>query len=203
MNKKLATYIINNIKRKQTLSHRDEVICLYTLEGLLSAFFKTITILILAVLFNLFFEVLLLMLFYGILRSFAFGLHASKDVYCWISSILIYLISPLLISIIILPNFIFYALFFIFGTLLIIYSPADTPKRPLIRKDKRDRNKIISLVTVLIYFIISILTDIQIINNSILFAVVIQAICVNPIIYKIFNTTYNNYLFYKPNKGLN
>ncbi len=200
MNEKFADIVINHIKKKQELSVSDERICRYGIEGLFSFFIKTAVILVISLFFNLFTEVLIFMLIYGPLRSFGFGIHASKDIYCWITSIIIYIIIPYISAIISITYIIYYSLFIVFSTLMVIYSPADTPKRPLIRANKRKRNQKLLLIFSIIYFIASIFITNNFIDNAMLIAIGLQAVCVNPITYKIFNTQYNNYLYYKTTK---
>ncbi len=198
MNKKFADFVISNIKKKQVLSERDERICRYTLEGLFSFFTKIIVIIVISIFLGTIFETLLLFLLYGFLRSVGFGIHASKDIYCWISSIIIYVITPFAVKFLVIPTETYYICFIIFSILLVIYSPADTPKRPLIRSEKRARNKMLVSFILLIFVLLTILLDSILLENAILISMTLQMVCVIPLTYKIFNTRYNNYLYYKP-----
>ena len=131
------------------------------------------------------------------IRTFSFGWHAKTNIACWISTITIYNIIPLLIIKITIPNFIGYVILGIALLSMVIWAPADTPKRPLIRKEQRLKAKILSILVITLYFIIYLITDIQIIKNSILYAITIQTILVNPLTYKLTNTQFNNYKYYK------
>ena len=80
---------------------------------------------------------------------------------------------------------------------MILWSPADTPKKPLIRKAVRRKCKILSGVVVIIYAIIITTTKNNMLSNSITYALIIQSIFINPITYKITNTKFRNYKYYK------
>ncbi len=200
MNEKFASKVLEYIKRSQDITESDERICRYTLEGLFSFFTKVIVIIIISNILGTATETLLLFLLYGLLRTFAFGIHATKDVYCWISSIIIYIISPFIVKYLDLTINLYYIFFIIFTILLVIYSPADTPKRPLIRENKRIRNKFIVSIILLIYSIITIIFFNSLLSNAILIGMLLQTISVIPITYNIFGIKYNNYLYYKSNK---
>ena len=169
----------------------------YGLEGIYSLIAKLSVVILIALLTNNLSTTLLFLLFYAGIRTFSFGWHAKSNIACWISTITIYNIIPLLIIKITIPNIIGYIILGIALLSMIIWAPADTPKRPLIRKEQRLKAKILSILVITLYFIIYLITDIQIIKNSILYAITIQTILVNPLTYKLTNTQFNNYKYYK------
>ena len=83
-------------------------------------------------------EVIMLLLTYNIIRSQAFGLHASKSIYCLISSILFFVGGAYICKYIIIPYKLMIILSLICNILLILYAPADTHKKPLINKKRRN-----------------------------------------------------------------
>ncbi len=197
----MRSMFVNNvifyIKKKDEVTDSDERIYRYTLESLYSFFTKNIIVLFLAIIFNVIIPTLLLMLVYGLIRFFAFGIHASKNLYCWIFTLFIYLLVPFLIQFSNFNNLQYFTLYLIFSILLIIFSPADTPKRPLIREDKRIRNKMVVAIITLGLLLLTLVIDNLLIKNVFLYAIILEAICVNPLIYKIFKIPFNNYLYYK------
>ena len=106
---------------------------------------------------------------------------------------------PYIISTITIPKLIGYIILAVALISMILWAPADTPKRPLIRKKHRLKCKILSCLIVLIYTIIFSFNNISIINNAMLFALIIQMLIINPLTYKITNTQFNNYKYYKKN----
>lgn len=169
----------------------------YGLVGIYSLIVKLSVVILIALLTNNLSTTLLFLLFYAGIRTFSFGWHAKSNIACWISTITIYNIIPLLIIKITIPNIIGYIILGIALLSMVIWAPADTPKRPLIRKEQRLKAKILSILVITLYFIIYLITDIQIIKNSILYAITIQTILVNPLTYKLTNTQFNNYKYYK------
>lgn len=169
----------------------------YGLEGIYSLIVKTVVILIIACLTKTLKETALLMLFYAGIRTFSYGMHAKSNLACWISSIIIYNIIPLFISKLILPNYISYIILGIALISMILWAPADTPKRPLIRKNQRIKCKILSIIIVLIYTLIYLFSNNILINQTIIFALIIQTIIINPLSYKLTNTRFNNYKYHK------
>lgn len=169
----------------------------YGLEGIYSLVIKISAVFIIALITKTLKETSLFLLFYAGIRTFSYGIHAKSNLACWITTILIYNIVPLIFKNIHIPNTIG---FIILGTSLmamLLWAPADTPKRPLIRKKHRIKCKIISVIVILIYAIIYLKSNNNIINNCLLYALIIQILFINPISYKITNTQFNNYLYYK------
>ena len=80
---------------------------------------------------------------------------------------------------------------------MLIYSPADTVKRPLIHKKKRIMYKVITTLLASIYTVIVIFTKNNILSNTLTFSIILEMAMVLPINYKLFGLTYNNYLIYK------
>lgn len=169
----------------------------YGLEGIYSLIIKTIVVIIISIFTKTIQETILLILFYAGIRTFSYGMHAKSNLACWISSIIIYNIIPLFISKLILPNYISYIILGIALISMILWAPADTPKRPLIRKNQRIKCKILSIIIVLIYTLIYLFSNNILINQTIIFALIIQTIIINPLSYKLTNTRFNNYKYHK------
>ena len=169
----------------------------YGLEGIYSLIVKLTVVLIIAILTQTIKTTLLFLIFYAVIRTFSFGWHATSNIACCITTILIYNIIPLLIKNINIPNNIGYIILGISFISVLIWAPADTPKRPLIRKEQRLKTKILSTIVTIIYFIIYIFTNYSLIKNTLLYALIIQTICINPLTYKLTNTQFNNYKYYQ------
>ena len=169
----------------------------YGLEGIYSLIIKLTVVIIIACITQTIKETLLFLLFYAGIRTFSFGWHAKSNLACWINTITIYNIIPLLISKITIPNLVGYSIIGIALLSMILWAPADTPKRPLIRKNQRKKSKILSIIVVLFYLIIYIFTNNMLIKNTLSYALFIQIICINPLTYKLTKTQFNNYKYYK------
>ncbi len=143
---------------------------------------------------GIFWESLLFFLFYLPLRSFSFGFHAKNSISCWILSGIAFIGLPYL-STLITFNFILKLLIVMYSLIIYtIFSPSDTPKRPIINSQYRLKLKLFTLFFVLSYCIIILLIDSSLIN-IISLVLIHQSILITPLIYKLFNVSYNNYLY--------
>lgn len=197
MKEKFVNSSINFISKYQECDELKLKRLKYGLEGIYSLVVKAIVIIIISIITNTLKETALLMLFYAGIRTFSYGMHAKSNLACWISSILIYNGIPLFITYINIPNYIGYIILGISLIAMLLWAPADTPKRPLIRKNQRIKCKILSIIVVIIYTLIYLFSNSSLINNTILFALLIQIVFINPLSYKLTNTQFNNYKYYK------
>lgn len=169
----------------------------YGLESLYLTLTKIGVIYVISITLRTYKELSLIFLFYGILRLTGFGIHAKSTKECWIASLLVFVPFPYLLKLIVIPKYINIILSLIGTILLLIYSPADTIKRPLIHKKKRIMYKVITTLLASIYTVIVIFTKNNILSNTLTFSIILEMTMVLPISYKLFGLTYNNYLNYK------
>ena len=129
---------MSNIKKNnQNITTEQLEVIEYGLESIYLTTTKIIIIILLSIVLNIFKETLLMLLFYNIIRLFAFGLHAKNSISCLITSLILF-IGGAYISIYLNIGFTIKIILSIICTVLIaIYAPADTEKRPLINKNKR------------------------------------------------------------------
>ena len=118
------------------------------------------------------------------IRLTGFGIHAKSTKECWIASILVFVPFPYLLKLIVIPKYINFILSLIGTILLLIYSPADTVKRPLIHKKKRIMYKVITTLLASIYTVIVIFTKNNILSNTLTFSIILEMTMVLPINYK-------------------
>ena len=200
MKKKFLLLVENKIKKEYPKQSKEEIeTIMYGVETIYITVTKTIIIFTLAAILGLFKELLFLLIAFNIIRIPAFGLHASNGNVCLIFSSLLFIISTFLCKYVEIPIYILIILFIIILINIILYAPADTIKRPLINVKKRKRYKILSILVTLIYFILTILIENNLIINSLIFGLLIECILINPITYKIFKMPYNNYKNYDLN----
>lgn len=187
--------LIRNSDKKY--SQDDLEMIAYGLEGIYLTFSKLIVIFALAYLLGILKETLILLLMYNIIRSQAFGIHATKSIYCLISSSILFLGGALICKYVIFPAEFLITCSLICNVCIVLYAPADTYKRPLINKRKRMRFKLISSILGIIYTIIIIICRNYSIVNYLLIGMLEVVISILPITYKIFGLPYNNYKTYK------
>lgn len=173
----------------------------YGLEGIYLSITKLVFISTLSIILNLFSEMLIMLIAFNILRMSGFGIHAKKSIDCWISSTIMFIFFPYISKLLIIPLPIHIIVSVVLLILIILYAPADTYKRPLIKKKKRIIYKIITSINTVILITISFFTN-SVITNLILFGILTEVILVNPLTYKLFNLPYKNYKTYGLNSNV-
>lgn len=199
MKELFLNYSITSIKKYYT--NYDDVKLAelkYGLEGFYLSFTKLFVISIISIIFHLFFEMIIMLIVFNILRTTGFGIHAKRSIDCWISSTIMFIVFPWLSKILFIPSWLHITLSIIFVIMIILYAPADTVKRPLINKKKRTIYKIITIINTSILIIISFFTTTTI-TNLILFGIFTEVLLINPLTYKVCGLPYRNY----KNYGLN
>ena len=197
MKQKFLSFSLNLIKSNNNKLDEiklDEI--RYGLEGLYLLITKTIIIFSIALILNIFKEMLLLLLFFNILRTTGYGIHATKSGICLFSSTSLFIILPFIAKMIIIPIYIKIVLGIISIILIYKNTPADTSKRPILNKKKRERDNFITTINCIIMIYFFVLTNNNMISNLLIFGIYIEVFLTSPFIYKIFNLSYNNYLNY-------
>lgn len=172
---------------------------LYGLEIIYIFITMLSVILISALIFGLFKEMLIFTLLLNGLRTFAYGVHAKKSWHCYISSLVVFILMPYIfinININLIQKIIISILSLIS---MYVYAPADTEKRPIVNMNQRKKLKLYSFLVCTIYIILSFIIKNEMIINLILLSMITESFVINPFIYKIFNLPYNNYKEYLKN----
>lgn len=190
-----------NLTKKLLITHgnytEEEIeIILYGLEAIYLTFTKLIIIFSMAYLLGIFKEMFYLLISYNIIRSQAFGIHASKSLYCLISSIIFFIGGGFLCKYCVLPLWMMVVIAVSCDICLLLYAPADTYKRPLINVKKRKKFKLCSFILGIIYTCLIISIPDYSIINYLLFGKVEAVLMILPFTYKTFKLPYNNYKAY-------
>ena len=195
MKELFITRSFNFINKHQELDHYNQIKIKYGLEIMYNLFSKLIVIIIISLMLGILKQNVLIMIFYSILRSAGYGIHAKSNKMCWISSISTYIALGYLSKTITFNQVSIILIIVLSIFSFILWAPADTPKKPLIRKSSRIKLKIL----IIIYSIIEIfiLIKFKYLTNPIIFGFILECVAVNPFIYLITNTRRNNYKYYK------
>ena len=196
MKKKFLNSSMELITKNKQYTQEQVDIMAYGLETIYLTATKLIIIFLTAYLLGIFKEMILLLITYNIIRSQAFGIHASKSIYCLISSLIMFIGGALICKYFVIVDWLMISLSVICNICLFLYAPADTHKRPLINKKKRRRFKLVSFLFGVIYTILIIVFRNYSIVNYLLFGMIEAVIMILPITYKIFNLPYDNYKKY-------
>jgi len=165
----------------------------YGLEAIYLSLSKTIVILLVTLILGIFKEAVIVLLFFNFLRMFAFGIHAKKSWQCWISSSIMFIGIPYLCIYTELSN-IYYYIMISFSVLnFLLYAPADTVKRPLVKKHRRIKFKVLTLIVSLIYIILFFNTNDVFIKNVIVYTMLLEVVLIHPLTYRVFKLPYKNY----------
>ena len=199
MKKKFIESSLDLIKSKKEVDNLEEKRLRYGLEGFYNTYTKFMVMLILSIILGIWREYLLLILVYSSLRLYGFGIHMETTFQCWVTTVPLYIGSCLVIKYFNFPLQISLLLWLCGFISFLIFAPADTPKRPLIHKEKRVRAKVLSIIILLTYFLIFNAVESQMIKEVILLGVILESASINPLIYKLFNMQYNNYKYFVKN----
>lgn len=182
----------NFINKHQELDHYNEVKIKYGLEVMYSFITKTIAILVMSLIFGFIFENIFVLICYGLLRTFAHGMHARSNKNCWLSTMTTYLLTGLFCKYVHLSKSILIFTSLLTLLVVVIFAPSDTIYRPIRNKAKRIRLKIFSIISVLLLSTLLLYSNFSY-KNSIVVAFILCVIAINPITYKIFKMPRDNY----------
>lgn len=200
MKKRFLSFIRNLIKKQYPNYSNDKLDeIMYGIEGIYLTITKAIIIFTLALILGIFKELLFLLISFNLIRLFAFGMHANNSITCLIFSSMVFIGGAFLCKYLAINKELLYFIYPILLIIIAVYSPADTVKRPLINKKKRNRFKILSIIIVVIFFITSLIIKNNLIINSLLFGLIIECMLILPVTYKAFKMPYKNYINYSLN----
>ncbi|MBR3162174.1 MAG: accessory gene regulator B family protein [Bacilli bacterium] len=197
MKKKLLDSSIRLISNNNNYTQDQLDIIAYGLEAIYLTITKMIVIFCISYFLGIIKEVITLLITYNIIRSQAFGIHASKSSYCLISSLIFFVGGTFICKYIVISRFVMLIISLICDACLFIYAPADTYKRPLINTKKRKRFKILSCLMGIIYTVLIFVLHNNYVANYLLVGMLIEVLMILPVTYKIFKLPYNNYKNYK------
>lgn len=188
MSQKIVDKYLNFIKENSNYNDFDLKKIKYGFEGIILTITKLLIVIILAILLREIEIVIMTLIFFNILRFFAFGLHAKTSSQCLVISVLLFNIFPLLFIHI---NFNIYLFALIAFLSFLMFAPGDTEKRPMKNRRKRYKRKMISCCLCIIYSYIAI--RISFLKIPIVCSLIIESLMINPISYKLLGLKYNNY----------
>ncbi len=194
MKEAFLNHTMNFIASNQkNLSEEDREKLSYGLEGLYMNVTKLALIFLIAFLLGFLKEFIIALILFNLLRFPGFGFHASKSIVCLITSTILILGIPYLFTNIEVSLTIKIILCIVSIITFIICAPADTWKRPLTNKKKRLLRKMCACSLAVIYSVMVIIFDGNMISNLLLSALLTETILISPIMYLIFKEPYRNY----------
>lgn len=163
----------------------------YGLEGIYLTIVKLVILLALAIILNIERLFLINLVFFNILRFFAFGVHARNSTQCLITSTVMFIIFPILSTSIDFPLPVQIIIASICVLLFLLYAPADTHKRPQKNRKKRQTRKAFAVTIAIVYVLLIIM--LKDLSQIILCSLMTETIGILPITYHILGVSYKNH----------
>lgn len=163
----------------------------YGLEGIYLTIVKLVILLALAIILNIERLFLINLVFFNILRFFAFGVHARNSTLCLITSTVMFIIFPILSTSIDFPLPVQIIIASICVLLFLLYAPADTHKRPQKNRKKRQTRKAFAVTIAIVYVLLIIM--LKDLSQIILCSLMTETIMILPITYHILGVPYKNH----------
>lgn len=172
-----ATYL----QKRNNLDHIQFLQVRLGMQVLAKNIGKLIVMYTLAYILDIFIYALITNLTFYLIRRHAHGAHAPTSFWCYIESIILFVLLPLVLANFQINSLIMTIMTFIAIGLIIIYAPAATKKKPIpVRLIKR--KKYYSIIISLIFFIITLFFN-ETIAQFIQLGIIIEAITLLPIFF--------------------
>lgn len=178
---KLSIYVTNILVDKGKIIKEDYELYHYGLFIIISEILLFMYCLLVGAVFKNILPSILFYMFFSLVHRFSGGFHAKTELHCLIITLSFFLISIILIKLSTQLNCITLIAFYVCcSIILIILSPADTPQKALSLKDKNLFKKITSLILVIGFITVVVLTikNIYLYANAMNVAVVLQTLSV-------------------------
>lgn len=162
----------------------------YGLAVFITNSYKLLILFIIAALLGVFRLFLAALFSFGLLRSFASGVHAKREWTCLPSSILLFsgiIYTGLNIKLNIPALCIIYSMCF---AAVLRYAPADTEERPIVSLRLRKRLKTMSFAVLLIFFIYSLFSTAGPFSSIVAFSSLAECAMIIPITYRLTGSMY-------------
>lgn len=194
MKKKIISSCMKKIENKNKYTNTELLEIKYGLEGIYLMISKFIIVGIISAILGIFKEMVIYVCLYNLLRIPSFGLHATKSWICLLAMIVLFIGIPIVSLHLTIPIIIKIVIGIVGIIFMFKNSPADTKKKPIINKKRRQVYKFISTIETIIFCILALLIKNNFISNCLIFSIIMQNCMISPTVYRIFNLPYNNYI---------
>lgn len=194
MIEKMSNYILDNfLYRNEKVIGDEREVMLFGITRILEDIPKYTIIFLLACVLNILQYVGIVLAVTIIYKGFIGGAHARTNFGCLISSI-IYFILPVYLAKYININIYLLSAITLLSSLFVIWkiAPADTEEIPILKKEKRNKLKIIGLISVLFIIAFNLLEIENLyIQNIILVTIMFINLCTTKPVYKFYKCKYS------------
>lgn len=194
MIEKMSNYILDNfLYRNEKVEGDEREVMLFGITRILEDIPKYTIIFLIAYFCHILQYVGIVLAITMMYKIFIGGVHARTNFGCLISSI-VYFILPVYLAKYININIYLLSAIALISSLLVIWkiAPADTEEIPILKKSKRNKLKVIGLISVLIILAFNLL-EIQdlYIQNIIVISIMFINICTTKPIYRLYRCKYS------------
>ena len=192
---KICLFLTNKIRKEipDVDNERAEIID-YGLHLIIGELPKTIIVLAVAYLLEIFIPTVIMILALLPYRAFSGGFHLKTHIGCILSSTLYYCGIPKISNYFVLYNpikLIFISCVWIFGMIMIKkFAPADTENVPILRKKERKQKKILSYISFTVGLIAAMFIKNNVISNILILGNLMQSFMITSFAYKLTNNKY-------------
>ncbi len=177
VSKVITQYLI----KKHAIDNEDYQLYHYGLFVLFSEFVFLCYCLFVGAVLKVVFPGILFYIVFCLVHRFAGGLHVKTELHCLVITLLFFTIGIISVKQSVQFNYIILIAIYIFcSVMLIVLSPADTPQKPLTKKEKKLFKKITSLIVVAGFISVLILNikSLYLYANAITVAVILQTVSI-------------------------
>ncbi len=186
----ICDWLLKKIRENDaTIDEEKSEIIYYGLQNLVGELPKGFFILLVAWVCNVFKLVLIGSVVFLTYRAFAGGVHLKTHISCFLISTFFVVGGTIFAKEFIYENtFWVYTLLGIFNLIIAtLYAPADTENRPIMKQKQRDRQKIESIITVgMVYLLCTFVIKDHVITNMFMYMITFESFMITPLAYKIF-----------------
>lgn len=152
--------------------------------------YKMLLIFITAILLNIFKYFIIAFISFGLLRTFASGVHAKREWTCLPTSAIIFFGILYLGMTIELNIYVLSIIFALCFCAMLWYAPADTEERPIASMKLRRKLRIMSCITVLVLYAAALRSLGTPVSSIIVFSILIESILILPVTYNLAGSMY-------------
>lgn len=168
----------------------------YGLESIYLTTTKMIILSLLALRFNIFFEMIAMLLSINLFRCTGYGLHANSSFKCLLYSGLILLVSSFFVYDLNISLYFKSAICIACIICFYFFAPADTEKFPILKKENREKLKFRTVIKSIIASFVILLSNNLWVGNTLLIGMFIETILILPVTYFLADQPYANYEAY-------
>lgn len=188
---KICDTLLDKImKSDSSIDEEKAEVIYYGLQNLVGELPKIFIVFALAAVLKIFNLVVIGTVVLIIYRGLAGGVHLKTHISCLLTSTILMIGSTYLAKALIYENILLiYSILFVFNFFIsLLYAPADTENKPIMKESQRIKQKVASCIMVVtIYAVSTFIIKNKVITNLFMYMITIESIMITPLAYKVFD----------------